>query len=1015
MGTEHMPSVKVSNVVANGLDEKYGISEVPTEVAKKKDKKLYEFIKDYKSESIAAEAIASGSCDYAKGLTKYTYTSTDASELSKLIPSFVFDVRANPNAKPTKNHLMAAYYKFTTNSQSCGKQFDGASLYYELPKKTKDMLIKPVNIKINFNTNKHGAIEFDYISHFQANDGGKVVSEIVRTLSKSSFLANHEEKPDTIAVFRPDTSQESLMKCIGLVDIHGAAITQNHIADFKTCVNRFITKTLQKALSKTYTSQQLTEYKQAFRDIFYTKDSKFKALVMTSQLLPNIINNLTTENVYKYVPHMSKGTFVNTFDTIMSANQYNHKSTPLGQIPHIYWSSNFKSGKPPISTWFHPFLKTTLKEDGTLIVDGGSYGSAFIGSSNMLSTTYDMPDIVYYNRSSKYKSPLDNVNWSTYDILSKPEYPKGIKEEEEHITDQSYYTLINSTKNMSVEGTGSITYNVNRSGAYCGGRFDCQCKTGDGHGADMRVDTYKFVYYDVNGNRKEYLNIGKENAPWTAEFEYGNGGRNQCNADVPSNDKNGEMSNPTYRSYTCCKHGCHNESHNRKAKNWGDMQTISRNIRSTKFPGLVASGLSRLSTYTSRRSLNTALADIHSQIISTQKGDYYFGNWLSEDECKKLKNVKSYVCSKSQPQAKWYSATFGKMMYDVYVYDDRFYYIIHKFFTTNADTLLDIFETEVLQQFYRHPELMMVYRCQQGYVKYMSSKLVEQKQTLSVNTSALMGEQESSTTVEGLTTTYMNIESPFTGALIHSDTLNILDYNDYMSNSINVEQLVDISKTHQTNEGAVVVLDSDKIQMTTLNNIDDMFANSFIKFGNVSSNNVSLPGLYISDSADPLDFIYGNKNAISFVNVDSDNVMKSVNEYARGSVLVFTFKSLQQLDTKYSDNTALNVALKNAGGEVLQAMYLPYTSLIRKPDVLSESSASIPTGVINLVFTYSTQGHNAIEVMHYNKSENVISDGTTYLSHEAMRLKGCFKFVKQWGGIFEKTNVLGRLMPNHVY
>ena len=1011
MGTELMSSVKVSKVVANGLDKDYKISEVPTQVAKKKDNKLYKFIESYRNSTVATEVIASGSCDYAGDLTKYTYTSTNISELSKLIPTFKFNVRANPNAKPTKNHLMTAYYKFTTNSQSCGKQFDDALLYYELPKKTKDMLIKPVNIKINFNTNKHEAIEFDYISHFQAHKDSKVVSEIVRTLSNSSFLANYEAKPDVIAAFRPDTSQESLMSCIGLVDIHSAAITQNHVAEFKTCVNRFITKTLQKALSKTYTAQQLTEYKQAFQNIFYT-GSKFKALVMTSQLLPNIINNLTANNVYEYVPHMSKNTLVNTFDTIMSASQYNHESTPLGQIPHIYWASRFESGQPPISTWLHPLLKTTLKEDGTLVVDGGSYGSAFIGSSNMLSFDCDTSDIVYYNRSSEYKAPLNNVKWSSYDILSKPEYPKGIKE---HLTDQSYYTLTNSTKNMSVENTGTIVYNVNRSGAYCGGRFNCNCKTGDNHGADMTVNTYKFVYYDVNGNKKEYLNIGKENAPWTVEFEYGNGGRNQCNADVPSGDRNGEMSNPTYRSYTCCKHKCTNESHNRKAKDWGNMQTISQNIRSTNFPGLVASGLSTLSTRTSQKSLNTALANIHSQIISTQKGDYYFGNWLSEDEYKQLIQFKSYVCSKSQPQSKWYSATFGELMYDIYVYDDRFYYVIHKFFTTNADTLLDIFETEVLQQFYRHPELMMVYRCQQGYVKYMSNKLVDQKQTSSVNTGTLMGDTESSTTVEGLTTTCMNIESPFTGALIHSDTLNILDYNDYMSNSINVEQLVDTSKTHQTNEGAVVVLDSDKIQMTTLNNIDDMFANSFIKFGNVSSNNVSLPGLYISDSADPLDFIYGNKNAISFVNVDSDNVMKSVNELDRGSVLVFTFKSLQQLDTKYSDNTALNVALKNAGGEILQMMYLPYTSLIRKLDVIADSSATVPTGVINLVFTYSTQGHNAIEVIHYNKSENVISDGTTYLSHEAMRSKGCFKFVKQWGGIFEKTNVLGRLMPNRVY
>ena len=390
---------------------------------------------------------------------------------------------------------------------------------------------------------------------------------------------------------------------------------------------------------------------------------------------------------------------------------------------------------------------------------------------------------------------------------------------------------------------------------------------------------------------------------------------------------------------------------------------------------------------------------------------YKLGNALSKEDKDIILSSTTYATN-SKDETKYYSATFGALSSDVYIYDERFFYILHKYFTTNKKLLCDILESEILNYFLKHPELLTIYRIQKGYLKYALSKLhtLNPSQNLTVVQFDSQDEETKNKihSIDGNTSCFMNIETPIIGAMVHSDTLNLLDYNDYVSESMtkfNVKEFL-------TNDGKIIALDMDKLPYINKNNLDSIYQNSIRSFGNISSNDLTLPGIFISDSGVPSDFINGENSSIKFVSVDAENGQKTldkISEVKAGTLITFSFDSIGAFKkSSWTDNPELNEAISKAGSEQIMNIQLPYVMLLKQMNPES--------GKTEYLFEYSTfsnsQNENNIKVLYFRESENK-SESKTFLSRESLKTNNCFKFVKNYCGVYSQTNPFGRLITNY--
>ena len=128
-----------------------------------------------------------------------------------------------------------------------------------------------------------------------------------------------------------------------------------------------------------------------------------------------------------------------------------------------------------------------------------------------------------------------------------------------------------------------------------------------------------------------------------------------------------------------------------------------------------------------------------------------------------------------------------------------------------------------------------------------------------------------------------------------------------------------------------------------------------------------------------------------------------------GTLITFSFDSIGAFKkSSWTDNPELNEAISKAGSEQIMNIQLPYVMLLKQ--VNPES------GKIEYLFEYSTfsnsQNENNIKVLYFRESENK-SESKTFLSRESLKTNNCFKFVKNYCGVYSQTNPFGRLITNY--
>jgi len=992
-----------------------------------KTKPLYDFYKNIGKESEGIKILTVGECDIPY-LTKYVFNKD--SNISDLIKDFNLNINTSDLSKPSKEQLAKKFYEFIDKTGSNKNNY----IDYSFKEKTDNDLIKPVNIKINFNTNNNKYIDFNYIDTItNKRSNYKILNNIINTNTEYLFIdTTNLNNPTFQSLYSLNTADKASTKnidfnkqkdinfaqSIGLYQLHNQDLKNDNptikYTDFRSTFNKYVKSILDKTFNNNTNKNECYYY---FKSLFCSdvdknnlnKNNKLKSLPISSLLLPNIISNFKSE-LYSYVPHVNKNIYFNNFK---NKSDFNENETNFKYIPEYYISEYLKNEsltEDDLNVWKYPFIDFEINENGILKPNPENHNLINIKKSKFIENNFKENELVYYDKNYNYNSGNDEL--SNEILLNKSE----IKEEKLNYDNYEF----NEAK---VELAGSITYNQNHRGKSCWDR----CGKGLGHKACWHIinnnngRSYTSNIYNFKYNGQIVYNICGNNDLWgegeneTNKFEWYGENLEAWSYNNVSNETKKHVKPEIKFSHnqSVKREGCGNGTYTfYKGRRFDDPKTILENIKKLNLNWLNPNALNV--NVKSINDVNKALEKAGLYNNNSKSGNIYIGNGFNNNKelINEIKNTTAYISNSEHD--KWISATFAKTQHNIYMYDDRFYYILYRYFNENFKALSDVLETEILTHIYQNPELLLIYRIQKGYMNYAIKKLQDVNPEFNLSIVGMSGDK--SEIIRNNISCFMNVENPLMGAMIHSDNLNLMDYNDYISNSIDIENLV---KTKiETNNGPIIILDSTKIPETKKYNIDSIYQNAFRMFGNISSNELSLPGIFISDSADPLDFIEGNENGIKIVKVNEKNKQGTLNNLCAknpGSLIVFNFKSIGNISNgDYSDNEKLNQAIKDANGQKLSTnLQLPYVSLVMDKK-MSELNKHQLTGIINLIFEYSTfcddDKKNNIEVMYYNQNSVKIDEGHTGINHETMKNNNGFKFYKQWLNMGDKTTPMGRLI-----
>jgi len=967
--------------------------------------------------------------DYSN-LTKYTFTESKCP-----IQNFTFSSKT-PITKPSKEELAKQYYDFIDSSP----KINNSNFKLELPKKTESDLIKPTNIRIQFNGD-NSLPQYDYISSFtNIPSNSKIINHITSAISHFNFIDSSNpslpvyqslcslqdsELLSTHSIDKPKNSikeNQTLFSSYGLYGLHDG-MTSSTVHNFKSKLNNFIYQTIDRKFNKLNKYTQQNAYYSLFNDLFTKDNGKLKSSLVSSLIIPNIVNEFV--DVYKNVPHAISGTFFNNFLSTTDPKMVCNKNKyGINYIPTFFTSHLKKTfSTDNLSGWIYPFINSTVDTSGNLkpsvyagpINENRNYSSNFISSDIVQSNNIVFDDKHQFKLNEKYKDGkylLDEPEIKTNEI----EIPK--------IVDYKHYV----SHSISVRLVGEMTLNPNKVGWDCCNWGFKKCNK-DGKGSSFVTKVYRLVWSDAKGNIiKSKDNIGANGAPKAEYNGVWDGAKDSVSPEWMKDYVKDSVEYLT-KDQTC--NGSHFKYDAYIGKYLDNPPTIKKNVlneinnwnRDFKEKNVefeitpTETNINDSSIDSINKSLKNANLRVrvppYTKINGKNTYYYTFGNGLDDDEIRKLKLSTTYATNKEN-DIKLYSATFGALKHNTYIYDERFFYILHKYFTTNKNLLCDILESEILNYFLKHPELLAIYRIQKGYLTYALSKLqvLNPRQNLSVVQFDSQDEETKNKihSIEGNTFCFMNIETPIIGAMVHSDTLNLLDYNDYISDSMTKFKV----KEFLTNDGKIIALDlnSNELKITNKNNIDSIYRNSIHSFGNISTTDLTLPGIFISDSGVPSDFIDGEHGAIKFVNVDAENGQKSLDKLSEtdiGTLIVFSFDSVGAFKkSSWTDNPQLNEAISKAGSEQIMNIQMPYVMLLKQINPESKK--------IEYLFEYSTfnsaQNKNNIKVLYFRESENK-GESKTFLNRESLKMDNCFKFVKNYCGVYEQTNPFGRLITNY--
>lgn len=896
-------------------------------------------------------------------------TDADISNITKInfgndkCPITDFKITSLKFKSPNASKLSKAFYNV--------ENFNTTSKDFTISTRQKiTELVKPIECKINFESD----FSFNYLNQLSNLEASnyKILGNILNLYKSDNFIVN-----DNSYAYEGLTNSNKFYQSIGLNQIHNC----DYSDEFITLINRFINETIKRIFKykssgsskvQGFSTSALSdnEYYTLFKNIFMnSSDNKIKSWTVSSLLLPSIINKYTSDNIYDLVPKLSNDYYIN-------------KDTQSVFYPNIL---NGSVSSRNINSWNYPLISANINySSGLLKVNENNNLS---NPTNNLLSFKTSNDIIKFEKIYNFDYKNDNQ----IDLNKLISSTDKIKTETK---------TFNYTKDINIEirNIGTIIINDNNVGNYCG-TWGITREHGRGHGSERKEYPYYRIYVDNKSSIDLFdISASKDNFSYIS----GEGWSDRPGFTIKDNVKNTTQVISVKKCIDIKyivddgsrKFTCNGKSHNERnltakvpvnLKN--ALQWMYNNTKLfSKLIGIDFEFTEKIDIGNipiNLNSINAALKVLKPKMIVTKSGTFNLGNNLSDKDKSTIINDYAYSCESKT--VKNYSMIFEKLINPIYVYDDRFYYYITKYFENNYINLCKCLEYEIYDALLLRPDLLIPYRIQQGYLNYILNKRFNGN-------------------------TWINMECPIIGTMMHSDTTNMTEYNDYISIQ-NID--LNTSKIINTNDGIVVT----KIEIPSevgKNALDSVTNIIFNKFGNISDNNI-LPGIFMNDSSNPSDYI-SEDNIISplfATNVDSSDPAKTYEELCesqQGSLVVFYIKDLINKGI-YSDNDNINDSITKANSEKLNNLSFPYVCLIKE---ISNSSNS--SNIIKYALRFSTMKNGNVDMIYYRQSEKYINDGNTYINyeHSISQNNQIIRFVKNYCGIFEKSTPFGKLRANNV-
>lgn len=917
--------------------------------------------------------------DYSKNIN-YNTTGNSLPVIRSYISTNYRSLNSNNerNSEDLKDEYMQFYVNYSLQTHKENSNYSRENMKQAFYKAIDTEVLKqegnsrsyaiPYNLKYNFKDKieteivNSGLYEYDYLKDMENStfSSGEQILPLLRELYTSKiFLVN--DSPNGSNQFNIYNNR---VKFMGFDDIrfNGNIVTDNCTNYLKTLRNEF--STVANRIIEAGIGGKLTG--DVIKKAFIGSDGGLRRFGISSLILPRILRQfgISTSNDMSYlIPHLESGTWINPWSNKSQMKNEISKTVSPTSMPKTAYLPNDSGLTIKNSAWMYPFqqfsLNSNVSKKQTTMVDGiFSPGNTYNMISKSIISGGDYSDTLPSNFKNQYYSPISTIN-------------------NKKISATTLQTLtsmfLNSTKRpLSVNKYLFLTLNGKNEGessgtTYCAGnsKKNHWCTSSGHKGITGPYDIYswEFQYYDVLNSTGSYQYCNGLNGLGELD-QSGTWHNNSCSNTLTGNiwdlaKIHGGWKNQSYWNNVCIsgRRGNFYVSYTNCVNAYGKKGQNSGKICSDRackgmwtyyhYKWMSESEATRVYNQANGSSSSPKwFSTLHTYSDESGKcrtfgsGNRYsyLGNFAKE--VLKLTLDTTSITDKDSAANRMMSANYIQTSESVYRIDDRILFAWKDYLIKSANVIAKKLSEEIYSFYIKNPLLLLPFRLNTGYLKFIRNKVF----------------------TNNLTTTYYNVECPFTPTvLLNCYSKALLGNSVYVSEDPLKEEFIKTYRKKYSFNGSVrefiYKLFDGKV---TKNNIDTIYKTlleefAFVVNQNNTQENLKIPYIKIKNTNNPQDYLNNEVFTVGSVNCNEiDNLEKD------SIVLLFDLSKLSSNTTyKFSDNETLNTALKNSS--------LKETISITTPLIFVHRNNG------NLEFVYdsgSTSGNVQLRVWRNENSTN---------------------------------------------
>ncbi len=817
--------------------------------------------------------------------------------------------------------------------------------------------------KIDTEINKFGTYEYNFLGGINSKDvPAGILGDFISLYNSSKFILDDAPAGD------PHKNISSLRKnMIGFEEIryknldNAAENLTRARNEFSTIANRLI----EGAIGNKLDGEML-------KRAFFDNTGRFRRSVISSLLIPRLLRNHTFDgsiDTLKMMPHLDKDTWINPWNSESVMSNKIDDVSPTS-IPSKAYLPMYNGLSIWNSSWMYPFQ--TYKCDNPGSQTSCPKTNLNPGSGYTMIADDFMSGGDYSSTLSVKDSPVElisNIAASKVSEAAKSDFKvMYLNAEKKPLTVNNYLLLTLNPRD----------YGRSKDSDYCflAARRRTHCSTDHVDNTGPRdIYSWECRYFDITNSSNNYQYCNGLNGLGELDVQ-DTWHENSCEHNYSGNiweltKIHGDFRDQNYWNSVCVPE----RRHMFKVRYTGRVNDGGTDAGCSGNPvcGSCVNGrwtyydYAYMSEREARRNFNDinytggqgggkwfdvlkTYSDQQGTTRTFGKGTRYscIGNFAKE--ILRLDSRTASFENSTVAQSKYIAANYIKLKETIYKFDDRIMLLWKMYLMKHANELAAKLKSEI-QSFYTcHPELLLPFRLNVGYLSFIRSKIF--------TTANVTG--------------YYNIECPLTphillsmydrhtmDKIIHSainplnkDTMKIVPYKLGTSDRVFVHSLY-------AAKGNNIGIDA------IYQNLLESFAFTFSKTG--SQEKLVIPYIKVPDCTDPQDYL--NKNLFEVNAVQSEKITELAE---KSHALLFDISKIcDHAAFKFSDSDALNKALKKAGTKETVHFTVPIILVHRQ------------NGVISFIYDGATTKNNVQMLVCRNESSTTTSIGTGTLGSKA--------------------------------